>query len=39
MTCQKDKNRLCNNFRLKVDYKQSCAMIIGTKMDCKIAKK
>lgn len=38
MTCQRDKDRLCNNLRSKVDCKQSHAIIIDINRDCKTAK-
>ena len=37
-TYQKDKGRLCDNLGPKVDHKQSHAIMIGTKMDCRAAK-
>lgn len=38
VTCQRDKIRLCDNFRPRVYCEQSRGMIISTKIDHRAAK-
>ena len=39
VTCQRNKGRLYDDLGPRVDRKRSCAMMIGTKMNCRAAKR
>ena len=39
VTCQRDKGRSCDDLRPRVDREQSRAMMIGTKMNRRAAKR
>ena len=39
VTCQRDKGRSCDDLGPRVDCEQSCAIMIGTKMNRKAAKR